>query len=130
MGWSRSGHSLRKQECHPGLPALAGSRNGLPSAPVMYRSFFMRARTLIVTALVVDGSMLALLVMAVFVPFSGMLILATIPLFVIGVILGAMSIGRKDMGLPLKLVLLSGPFLLPLSAVGLIQLLKIWGILG
>ena len=84
---------------------------------------------IVISSLLINLLSFGALVLAVFLP-DYPLIVALIPCYIIGIVLGIMTIGKTGIPLFHKVLALSGPFISPLLAVGCIQLLKIIGILG
>ncbi len=58
------------------------------------------------------------------------LIIALIPCYLIGIVLGVLTIGKQGIPLFQKVLALTGPFLSPVMALACIYLFKALGILG
>ncbi|MBI41450.1 MAG: hypothetical protein CMF59_17795 [Leptospiraceae bacterium] len=83
----------------------------------------------IIASLIINLVCFVALILAVFLP-GYPLFIALIPCYVIGIVLGILTIGKQGIPLFHKALALAGPFISPLIAIGCIQLLKAMGILG
>ncbi|MCB1322215.1 MAG: hypothetical protein KDK34_18285 [Leptospiraceae bacterium] len=75
-------------------------------------------------ALGVDAAIVLALIGAYLIPDGFMLSLLAIPLFIAGIVLGALLIGKKSVPLAYRVLALLGPFIPMIAAMGIFLILE------
>ncbi len=84
---------------------------------------------IIISSIIINLVSFLTLILAVFLP-DYPLIAALIPCYLIGIVLGVLTIGKQGIPLFQKVLALTGPFLSPVMALAGIYLFKALGIIG